>query len=161
MPHLASARIAPASTVSTRAVKTRNARPPLQCLFPDEAAFVDAAFQCILPEARAEGLEISASAYVDAKLARGVSYSSLRFYRSEIADVQALCESTLGRRFQALPIWQQLAVLAQIERPAGAARGVGRCLLDLLLTDAAEAYFEAVAPSCGTLPTPVPQPVPE
>ena len=76
----------------------------------------------------------------------------LRFYRSGIADVQALCERTLGRRFQALAIWQQLAVLAQIERPAGAARGVGRHLLDLLLNDAAEAYFEVAASSWADVP---------
>ena len=132
----------------TRTAQTRHPSPSLRCLVADEAAFIDAAFQCILPEAKAEGLEISASAYVDAKLAgdAGSSGLDLRLYRSGIAEVQALCERTLGQRFQALAIWQQLAVLAQIERPASAARGVDRCLLDLLLSDAAEAYFEG-APS--------------
>jgi len=134
--------------VLTRAAQTRHPSPLLRCLVADEAAFIDAAFQCILPEAKAEGLEISASAYVDAKLTgdAGSSGRDLRLYRCGIAEVQALCEHRLGQRFQALAIWQQLAVLAKIERPAGAARGVDRHLLDLLLNDAAEAYFE-VAPS--------------
>ena len=102
----------------TRTAQTRHPGPPLQCLLADEAAFIDAAFRCILPEARADGLEVSASAYVDAKLAGGAGSSlDLRLYRSGIADVQALCERTLGRRFQALAIWQQLAVLARSSAP--------------------------------------------
>src|ERR1700690_4577304 len=115
--------------------------PALRCLLADEADFVDAAFDCILPEARDEGLRVSASAYVDAKLAaqlaRGSAESNidLQFYRAGIAEVQALCERTQGSRFQALLLWQQLSVLAQIDPPADAPPSV-RGLLDLLLNDA-------------------------
>jgi hypothetical protein len=127
--------------------------PSLRCLLADEAEFIDAAFDRILPEARVEGLRVSASAYVDAKLAalpaRGSAEPSidLRFYRAGIAEVQALCERTQGRRFQALAPWQQLSVLAQIETPGDAPSSLGRCLIDLLLNDAAEAYFDVVGPS--------------
>jgi hypothetical protein len=127
--------------------------PSLRCLLADEAAFIDAAFHCILPEARDEGLQVSASAYVDAKLAALLVQDSaesdidLRFYRAGIAEVQAFCERTQGRRFQALSLWQQLSVLAQIDRPGDAPSSLRRCLLDLLLNDAAEAYFDVVGPS--------------
>jgi hypothetical protein len=132
------------------------ARPSLRCLLADEADFIDAAFDCILPEARDEGLRVSASAYVDAKLAALLARGStepnidLRFYRAGIAEVQALCERTQGRRFQALSLWQQLAVLAQIDTPVDAPSELRRRLLDLLLNDAAEAYFDAVGPSWAT-----------
>jgi hypothetical protein len=46
-----------------------------------------------------------------------------------------------------LPFWQQLSVLAQIEAAEDAPASLLRCLLDLLLNDAAEAYFDAVGPS--------------
>jgi hypothetical protein len=127
--------------------------PSLRCLLADEAEFIDAAFDCILPEARDEGLRVSTSAYVDARLAALLVQDSaesdidLRFYRAGIAEVQALCERTQGRRFQSLPFWQQLSVLAQIDRPGGAPSSLRRCLLDLLLNDAAEAYFDVVGPS--------------
>jgi hypothetical protein len=127
----------------------------LRCLLADEADFIDAAFDCILPEARDEGLRLSASAYVDAKLAalvaRGSAESNLdlRLYRAGIAEVQALCERTQRRRFQALSLWQQLSVLAQIDTPRDAPSSLRRCLLDLLLNDAAEAYFDAAGSSWG------------
>ena len=127
--------------------------PSLRCLLADEADFIDAAFDCILPEARDEGLRVSASAYVDAKLAallaRGSTESNidLRFYRAGIAEVQALCEQAHGRRFQALSFGQQLSVLAQIDPPGDAPSSLRRCLHDLLLNDAAEAYFDVVGPS--------------
>ena len=105
---------------------------------------MDAAFERILPEARDEVLRMSAS--VDAKLAALPAWGSaessvdLRFYRAGIADVQELCERTQGRRFQVLSPWQQLSVLAQIETPGDAPSSLRRCLLDLLLNDAGEAY---------------------
>jgi hypothetical protein len=65
----------------------------LRCLLADEADFIDAAFGCVLPKARDEGLQVSASAYVDAKLAalpaRG-SADNIDFYRAGIAEVQVL-----------------------------------------------------------------------
>jgi hypothetical protein len=127
--------------------------PSLRCLLADEADFIDAAFDRILPEARAEGLRVSASAYVDAKLALLLAHEGaesdidLRFYRAGIAEVQALCERTHGLRFQALSSWQQLSVLAQIEAPGNGHSNLRRCLLDLLLNDAAEAYFDVLGPS--------------
>ena len=42
----------------------------------------------------------------------------LTSYRRAIADVQAHCERTLGRRFQALPVWRQLAVLTRLAHAA-------------------------------------------
>jgi hypothetical protein len=125
----------------------------LRCLLADEADFIDAAFNCVLPESRDEGLQVPASAYVDAKLAALPVQGSaepnidLWFYRAGIAEVQALCERTQGRRFQALSLWQQLSVLAQIEPPENAPMSLRRCLLELLLNDAAEAYFDAVGSS--------------
>jgi hypothetical protein len=132
---------------------TRRPVAPLRRLLADEAEFIDAAFHCILPEARDEGLRVSASAYVDAKLAAApagsgaVSDGGLHRYRDGIADVQASCERTRGRRFQALSLWQQLAVLAEIDHAEAAPSRPRRRLLDLLLNDAAEAYFEVVESS--------------
>jgi hypothetical protein len=135
-----------------RATRTERAGVPLRCLLPDEAGFIDAAFERILPEAEADGLKVSASRYVDAKLAplaiRGDGAApspALSLYRSAIAEVQAWCEHTLGRRFQALPVWQQLAVLARLESAADTARSPQGCLIDWLLNDAAEAYFDVAA----------------
>jgi hypothetical protein len=132
--------------------RTERAGTPLRCLLPDEAAFIDAAFARILPEAKAGGLKVSASRYVDAKRAalmvRGAGAApsaALSFYRSTIAEVQEWCERTLGRRFQALSVWQQLAVLAQLECAAETAPRPEGCLIDWLLKDAAEAYFDVAA----------------
>jgi hypothetical protein len=131
---------------------TERAGTPLHCLLPDEAAFIDAAFARILPEATAGGLKVSASRYVDAKQAAlivlgggGAPSVTLSFYRSAIAEVQAWCERTLGRRFQALSVWQQLAVLAQLECAAETAPHPEGCLIDWLLKDAAEAYFDVAS----------------
>jgi len=145
-----------------RATLAGRAAAPLQCLLPDEAAFIDAAFERILPEAAADGLKVSASRYVDAKLARAaaraessVSDPALTLYRSAIADVQAHCKRTLGRRFQILPVWQQLAVLAQLEHAPDAVPSLQDCLIDQLLTDAAEAYFDVAArPSAAVANSP-------
>jgi Gluconate 2-dehydrogenase subunit 3 len=135
-----------------RATSKGRAVAPLRCLLPDEAAFIDAAFERILPEASADGLKVSASRYVDAKLAPlaahaegPASNSALTLYRTAIAAVQAHCERRQGRRFQALPVWQQLAVLAQLERSADKAHNPHGCLIDWLLNDAAEAYFDVAA----------------
>jgi len=139
--------------VATRATSRGTAAAPLRCLLTDEARFIDAAFDRFFPEARGEGLRVSASAYVDAKLAAhpmpgNVDLgAALPFYRSAIAEVQAHCVRTLGRRFQALPVWQQLAVIAQLERAADAASDPKGCLIERLLNDAAEAYFAAAAKS--------------
>jgi hypothetical protein len=130
----------------------------LRCLLPDEAAFIDAAFERILPEAKADGLKVSASRYVDAKLAHlaarteePASNPALTRYRSAIADVQAHCEGTLGQRFQGLPIGRQLAALALLERAADLARSPQGCLIDWLLNDAAEAYFDCAAKPSTTI----------
>jgi hypothetical protein len=135
-----------------RAARRGRAGASLRCLLPDEAAFIDAAFERILPEARADGLRVFASAYVDAKLAAlsarddgQASSPRLTSYRCAIADVQAHCERMLGQRFQALPVRQQFAALARLERAADTARSPQGCLIDWLLNDAAEAYFDVVA----------------
>jgi len=140
--------------VATRATSRRTPAAPLRCLLTDEARFIDAAFDRFFPEARGEGLRVSASAYVDAKLAAHPMQdndvgpgAALPFYRSAIAEVQANCVRTLGRRFQALPVWQQLAVIAQLEHAADAASDPRGCLIERLLNDAAEAYFAAAARS--------------
>ena len=137
-----------------RATRAERAVPPLHCLLPDEAAFIDAAFERILPEAKADGLKVSASRYVDAKLAplavpaEGTAANpALTLYRSAISDLQAHCERTLGRRFQALPVWRQLAVLAQLEGSADTAPSPQGSLIDWLLSDAAEAYFDVAGRS--------------
>jgi len=71
----------------------------------------------------------------------------LRSYRPVIADMKAVCERTLGQRFQALDILKLLAVLAQIERPPDTARDVRSYLLGGLLNYASKAYFEVAASS--------------
>jgi hypothetical protein len=50
------------------ATGTARSGAPLCCRRADEAACIDAAFERILPEARADGLKVSASRYVDANL---------------------------------------------------------------------------------------------
>jgi hypothetical protein len=137
-----------------RATRTARSGAPLCCLLPDEAAFIDPAFERMLPEAKAAGLKVLASRYVDAKLApfaaraEGIAPNpALTLHRSAIADVQAHCERTLGWRFQILPVWRQLAVLAQLERASDTARSEQGCLIDWLRNDAAEAYFDVAARS--------------
>jgi hypothetical protein len=127
--------------------------PSLRCLLRDESDFIDAAFHCVLPEARDEGVRVSASAYVDAKLAallaqgRPESFVDLRSYRAGIARVQALCERRHGRRFQVFRSGSSCPSSRRSKPPKMLLRACSAVLLDLLLNDAAEAYFDAVGPS--------------
>jgi hypothetical protein len=91
--------------------------PRRLCLSADEASFVQAAFERILPEAP----HVSASTYVDRKLAESMCVDAtageLELYREAIACVQERCRFEHGRPFQALTPWHQLAILAHLEGP--------------------------------------------
>ena len=113
--------------------------PRLRCLEPGVAAFVEAAFERILPAA--EGGSPRAAAYVDHKLCEPSNASVLRLYRAGIAEVQAYCTRAFKRRFEALAVCNQLAVLHRSKSPA-APRQPSWPLFYQLVNDAAEAYFE-------------------
>jgi hypothetical protein len=127
--------LAEAPTLEAHAVRARG-------LSADEAEFVQAAFERILPELKG----VAVAACVEQKLGapapddpRG---SALRLYREGIAHVQDHCRSAHGRPFQALEIWHQLAVLAQLEDLESLVGG-SRPFVDMLVNDAAEVYFAA------------------
>jgi Gluconate 2-dehydrogenase subunit 3 len=126
----------------------------LLCLTRDEAQFLDAAFERILP-----GDGSGAARYVDRKLweaalpggplDRGALRCDVRpIYRAGIAAVQAYCVRVYARRFQALRIDQQRAVLSLLEDGTGFG-GIAQfqVLSGMLVNDAAEACFDGHRPS--------------
>jgi hypothetical protein len=112
-------------------------------LSADEAGLIQAVFERILPEAS----HVSAAAYVERKLAenslRPDGTRMLALYRDGIARIQSRCHVEHGRSFQALDLWHQLAILAQLEDPGAAPRSL-RTFILMLVSDAAEAYFDAI-----------------
>ena len=113
-------------------------------LTAEEAAFVQAAFERILPEAP----RVPAWIYIDRKLAahgdgEGTAVE-LDLYRQGIAWVQARCRLVHGRAFQALAMWHQLAILAELEDQGRAGSEGLRSFMFMLLNDVAEAYFDAM-----------------
>jgi hypothetical protein len=55
-----------------------------------------------------------------------------------------------GRRFQKLPVQSQLEVLVELEEALHCGRDATlRVLVAMLIRDAAEAYFDAVAERCN------------
>jgi hypothetical protein len=125
--------------------------PRRLCLSADEASFVQAAFERILPEAP----HVSASTYVDRKLAESMCVDAtageLELYREAIACVQERCRFEHGRPFQALTPWHQLAILAHLEDPNRPFQHRLRKFVLVLVNDLAEAYFDASDERCRRL----------
>ena len=108
----------------------------------DEVEFVQTAFERILPELR----DVPTRDYIDRKLressADRPAGAALDLYRDGIACVQERCRRVHGRPFEALEIWHQLAMLAELEDPESPGDGA-RAFVLMLVNDAAEAYFDA------------------
>jgi hypothetical protein len=128
------------------------AHATLSRLTEDEAEFIDAAAERILPEAGDRLRRGAASIYVDAKLVAltqrceergegGGCAAPTVLYRAGIAAAQARCLLAHGQRFQRLAVWHQLAVLAALEE-CDRGDAIGRRFLFTLVNDAAEAYFD-------------------
>jgi hypothetical protein len=132
-------------------------------LSQDEAEFVDAAFELILPERRHgdERGRIEAANFVEAQIlaqteciiAAGMestesdvclsSAQVAEVYRFGIAAVQRHCLSAYGTRFQDLPVLQQHVVLGVLEQGCdGDELGSYCALFQLMLQHASQAYFE-------------------
>jgi hypothetical protein len=140
-----------ALTMRMQAVKSSPAiEPDLVALDADEVDFLDAAFRQILWESR-DGRAIEASTYgryVDRNF--GSDPSIVSTYRSAISTIQAHCVRLHRARFQHLPAWRQLEVLAVHEY--GDPDGAMPDLFLLMINHAAEAYFDRVS-SSGALVT--------
>jgi hypothetical protein len=123
----------------------------LHHLSVDDAEFVDAVFERIIPEVGASGPSGAAAAYVDHKLdelaradagtGRCVA-SRVTHYQSGIAAVQAHCVATYGSRFQHLPARNQLVVLSALEECGERATDPHAPFFHVLVNDAAESYFD-------------------
>jgi hypothetical protein len=130
----------------------------MKCLNCDEAAFIATAFLRILPDDTwgAGGLDSRGAAYVDRQLGIAALASSrptptrADIYRAGIAAVQAHSVIAHGQRFQDLPLWHQLSVLAALEDGTKPFDDMQfRFLFFMLANDAAEAYFDAHSPWTG------------
>jgi len=132
-------------------------------LSQDEAEFIEAAFQLILPERRHgdETGRVEAANFVEAQIlaqteciiAAGMASTDsdiclsstqvAEVYRFGIAAVQRYCITADGVRFQDLPVLRQHMVLGILEQGCDDG-GLGPycALFHLLLQHASEAYFE-------------------
>ena len=132
-------------------------------LSQDEAEFVDAAFELILPEQRHgdDSGRVEAAHFIEARIlaqaeciiAAGMASTDAEIclsstqvaevYRSGIAAVQRYCIAADGVRFQDLPVPRQHTVLGLLEQGCDEG-GLGPycALFQLMLQHASEAYFE-------------------